>query len=135
MAATLGRVSISAADVQAWANTPGGDIAQFLEGRGRRVQAAARALAPNRTGRLAGSITVEVRTRGGWPYAWIGTDVDYARYQHDGTGVYGPAGTPIVVGPGRVMHWTTPGGAEVFSRRSSGAPPTYFLRDALPAAA
>lgn len=135
MAVVLGEIRLSEADVRAWASSPGGPVERMLEQRGGRVRLAAQGLVGVDSGHLRESIRVEIRNRAGLPYAWIGTDVEYARWHHDGTGVHGPAGRVITARRGRVMIWTTKTGETAVARRTRGAPGTFYLRDALPAAA
>ena len=49
--------------------------------------------APTDHGKLAGDWTIEAVGETDWR---IYTDTEYALWVHDGTGVYGPRGTPIV---------------------------------------
>lgn len=81
-------------------SSPRGPVAKDLLRRGRRVQAAARrnlagttGTGPRRinTGRLRQSISVDlIITLTATPAVRIGTSVYYARWVHDGTGLYGP---------------------------------------------
>ncbi len=78
---------------------PGGSIMRDLMRRGRNVQRAARALVPKDQGRLKNSInlsTIPTTKTGIGIGVRVGTNVIYARYVHDGTGVYGPRGAIIV---------------------------------------
>lgn len=87
----------------------------------------------------------------------IGTNVKYARFVHDGTGLYGPRRRAITAKGGGLMRWpvrgqsssrrsTVPGRGRVttrsmrpqqyaYARKVRGMRGTPFLRNALPAAA
>lgn len=82
---------------------PNGGVVKDLIKRGKRVESAAkRNLSglggdPKRvdTGRLRSSIKVELVFRPEGPTVRVGTNVRYARWVHDGTGIYGPKRTLI----------------------------------------
>lgn len=112
--------------------SPSGAVARDALRRGRRVQELARVLAPKRTGRLAESIDVNLRIRSGGIVVEIGTHVDYALFQHDGTGIYG-RGRPIRARAGKVLVFTI-GGNKIYTRQVKGAPATKFLERAIYAA-
>lgn len=87
------------------------------------------------TGRLAASIEIQ-RTRSGIIPAYrIGTNLRYASWVHDGTGIYGPRRRIITARrPGRLMRFRVKSGDIVYTKRVRGMRPNYFLRDALRAA-
>lgn len=115
---------------------PDGPVGQELLRRGRNVAYFARRYAPVDTGRLRASITTELVTYAGSLAAIVGTNVNYAMYQHEGTGIYGPHGTPIVPVRARFLRFKPKGSSTfVFARSVRGTPPTFFLRRALAAAA
>lgn len=88
------------------------------------------------TGLLRASIHWEFVTKGGLPGVRIGTNVTYARYIHDGTGIYGPNGAPIMPSSSKYLVFTPHGAARpVFAKQVKGIKPNRFLADALPAAA
>lgn len=128
-------INVNKRSIRAWARLRRGPVARDMERRGERVRARAADLAPKKTGRLANSIFVEVRYDDVYPYAVVGTDVDYAWFQLKGTGerFADGGGQTIIMRPGKVMVWRD-GGDTVFSRRSRGVPPVPFLTDALSAA-
>jgi hypothetical protein len=117
----------------------GGTVRQEVQRRARRVKDAARANARRMmeepTGRLAGSIryTTAVR-RGDLVTAQVGSDLHYARWVHDGTGVYGPHRSPIVPRTSRFMKFNSRLGFVVFTERSVGQPGKPYLAEALSAA-
>lgn len=64
----------------------------------------------------------------------IRVDTDYAKYQDDGTGVYGPGGQRIYPRkPGGVLvfDWPAAGGV-VFARSVAGAPGRHFFAEKMP---
>jgi hypothetical protein len=72
-----------------------------------------RRLAPTDTGRLAGSFEIEQVDDLSWR---IFTNVHYALYVHEGTGIYGPTGHPIVPVTAKALkfHWKKTGKTMVF---------------------
>lgn len=73
------------AALHALLNGPSGPVARDVLRRGKKVESVAKTLVRVDTGRLRGSITTVLATEGGGPVAIVGTNVHYARYQHDGT--------------------------------------------------
>lgn len=115
---------------------PGGPLFVDMYRRGRRVQARARQLAPRDTGRLQASIFTMTQRRGRKFTTYIYSDLHYALFQHEGTGIYGPRGRMIVARPGKVFVFRSKQtGQLVFTTRVRGVKPTKFLERALPAAA
>lgn len=128
--------------------SPQGPVMLDLMRRGQRVVNRARQLAPVNTGALRASINMEqITSPGGDPAVRVGTNLRYAIYVHEGTGIYG-RGTPIVPVRATILRWPAVnnsgsgtrryrGGATagyVFARQSRGTPGRPFLRDALDAA-
>jgi hypothetical protein len=128
---------------------PNSGIARDMLKRGIRVQARARRNAKARTGRLRGSIEVASVPRvvsGVTTFAIIvGSNLDYAKWVHDGTGIYGPRHTLIrpkssqyLVFPARRLGVTLKGSKRkprmVFTPQVKGQHPNPFLKDALRAA-
>lgn len=73
-----------------------GPLARHMLTRGARVQRAAQRRINSRTGTLARSITVDtVRGSDGGVGVRIGSSLSYAKFVHDGTGIYGPSRRPI----------------------------------------
>lgn len=88
------------------------------------------------TGRLRASIATVVVTRDGAPAVLVGTNVNYARFVHDGTGLYGPRHAPIRPRRGRYLRFKPRGSRKwVYARQVKGMRPNPFLTNALPAAA
>lgn len=136
---------------------PDSRVTRDLLRRGVRVQQAAKRKVKADHGRLRGSITVTtVRTNGATgpvTAVEVGTNVKYAMMVHNGTGVYGPTGTPIRPKNGRLLVWSVGSqvqkfryqgstyhrtfrgqvqrGRQIFARSVKGQPANPFLRDAL----
>lgn len=107
--------------------------ADDLRPRANRVLSGARRRAPVDRGQLRGSIAVQFTTApDGSPVARIGSNLPYAILVHEGTGIYGPTGRPIVPVRGRYLVFT-PRGAKrpVFATSVKGMRGRPFLRDAL----
>jgi hypothetical protein len=115
-----------------------GPVARDMIRRAERVANLAKRLCPVDTGRLRNSITYSLGRRGDLPVGVIaagGSTVVYARYVHDGTGIYGPSRTPIRPTSGRYLVFTPRGSSgPVFARSVKGSPARPFLTDALVAA-
>jgi hypothetical protein len=113
---------------------PASPVAKNMLLRGRRVRDAARRNVNSRTGTLARSIEVSIAPRGDGNGAQVGTSLFYAKFVHDGTGIYGPTGQVIRPrGTSRVLVFDGRGG-ETFTRYSRGQRGTKFLIRALRAA-
>ena len=109
--------------------------ADDLRVRANRVLSAARRGAPVDRGTLRASLAVEFTRVGDVPVARIGSNLKYAMFVHEGTGLYGPAHTPIVPRNGRYLVFTPRGSkTKVFAKSVRGMPGRPFLRDALDAA-
>jgi phage gpG-like protein len=82
-----------------------------------------------KTGRLINSLTLggpgnEADYNGN--SMTVGTNLPYARYLQEGTGVYGPTGRRIVPKSGKVLAFTI-NGVPVYARSVEGMPPRPFL--------
>jgi hypothetical protein len=111
-----------------------GPLAADLLRRGRNVEAEAKRLCPVDEGRLRSSITTLLASEGGLPAVYVGTNVSYALFVHEGTRPHFPPVAPIAAWASRVGLGAGAGFpvARAISRR--GTPARPFLRDALPAA-
>lgn len=122
-----------------------GPVAKKMYDVGRQIQNEAKRRCPVDEGRLRASIENTLTTEGSRIIVRVGTRVEYAQYVHNGTGVYGPEGKPIVplrtfsknptVGALRAaaLRWVNKGGETVFARYSRGTRPNPFLTDAFKA--
>lgn len=86
------------------------------------------------TGRLRASITHAIVMTTGKPVGRVGTNVNYALYVHEGTGIYGPRGAYIIPKRSRFLVFTAKDGKTVFTKRVSGMKKNQFLKNALKAA-
>jgi hypothetical protein len=111
-------------------NRPGGPVEAVMRRVGARVLAAAQQGCPKRTYRLARSIRGRIEYRRGVT-AVVEATAPYARYVHNGTGLYGPRRRMIVAAPGKVFRFVAQDGRVVFTRRIRGSRPQPFLTDAL----
>lgn len=117
--------------------------------RANRVLNAARRGAPVDTGALRGSLTVTFnKGPGGETVARIGSNLPYAMWVHEGTGIYGPRGAMITPKRGRFLVWPRVNnsgsgnrryvggqtGAFIFAKAVRGSPGRPFLLRALEAA-
>jgi HK97 gp10 family phage protein len=106
--------------------------------RGLRVQARARRRAPANSGRLRGSIEVATVPRvvsGVSTYGVIvGTNLKYARWVHDGTGIYGPHRTPIRPTHSSQLVFKGRNGKMIHVSQVKGQRANPFLKNALAAA-
>jgi hypothetical protein len=88
------------------------------------------------TGRLRASVATQmVRRDESWVVV-IGTNVRYARFVHDGTGIYGPRRRPIRPIRAKFLRFRPKGSRKfVYAREVRGMAPNPFLANALSAAA
>jgi hypothetical protein len=118
---------------------PNGVVARELLRRGLRVQTRAKHLVPVDQGRLRDSIEIATENRVVMGIETVvivvGTNVSYATAVHDGSGIYGPTGVPIIPVNGKYLVFTSKkSGRLVFTKAVRGQPGTRFLKRALPAA-
>ena len=123
--------------------SPQGGVVKDLMRRGLLVETAAkRNLAgvggPKRihTGRLRASIgPPQLVYRNGRPAVIVGTNVNYALFVHEGTGIYGPKGRPIRPKRAKFLKFQIKGrGKFVYAKQVKGMPGNPYLVNALPAA-
>jgi phage gpG-like protein len=120
----------------------------FLEmrRRGNAVMREAKRLCPADTGTLQRSITLEMESVNGLPAAVVGSNLAYAIYVHEGTGLYSKRGAKLIRPVAkRSLAWPTinnsgkgrrryKGGATAgytFAMTSRGSPGRPFLTDAI----
>lgn len=126
-------------ELQLLLTSPNGAVAKDLFRRGKKVEAKAKRnlqREPKRvdTGLLRSSIHTTLLTVGGLPAVRVGTNVFYAIYVHDGTGIYGPKGRYIYPVNAKFLSWKLKNGKRVFALRVAGMRPNPFLKDAVMAA-
>lgn len=87
--------------------------------------------APYKTGNLRRSIHAEVASLGGLTGKVIQDSGvgKYGEWVHNGTGIYGPKGTPIVPVNKKVLAWKTKGGM-VFAKSVKGMKARPYMKQA-----
>ncbi len=120
-------------------SSPTGGVAKDLFRRGKKVETKAKqnlSRAPKRvdTGLLRSSINTQLVITGGKPSVRVGTNVHYALFVHDGTGLYGPKGAYITPKTAKFLVWKGKTGKKIYARRVKGMRPNRFLADAVIAA-
>jgi bacteriophage HK97-gp10 putative tail-component len=141
----MGHVTVhhayNAARMHAILQSPTGGLARDMLKRGVRVQTKARLnlqRPPQRvdTGLLRASIGVQLIFFHGYPAVRVGSNLEYARFVHDGTGIYGPRHHMITPLTSKYLVFKPKGGSHlVFAKSVKGMRPNPFLADALSAAA
>lgn len=87
------------------------------------------------TGRLRASINTQLVHRNDGLAVLVGTNVKYARFVHDGTGLYGPRHQRIRPIRRKFLRFRPRGARSwVYARSVKGSPGNAFLKNALPAA-
>lgn len=116
---------------------------QWANEMGRRVVNAAKENAPVDNGRLRSSITHTIELTPTTCVLTVGSDVPYARYVEEGTGIYGPRRRRITPTRRQALKFPTPRSWSgdnqprqadrgfVFRRSVAGSPPNPFLANAL----
>jgi len=130
--------------VRALLTSPQGGVVRDLFRRGLRVESQAKRnlsglgdSGPKRvdTGRLRASITTVLVSRSGAPAVVVGTNVTYARWVHDGTGLYGPRRRVIRPVNAEFLRFRPKGVQRyVYARQVKGMVANPFLAKALSAA-
>ncbi|MFC1410408.1 HK97 gp10 family phage protein [Streptacidiphilus sp. N1-12] len=127
---------------------PHGPVVRLVNTQSRAVANAARRIAPAKSGRLRSTIGSNVTVEGTRVIGRIGSPLEYALYRHEGTGIYGPKGTPIVPVSAKFLRFPSSGtfgplnhgqvkasgaGTIVYARSVRGVPRMPFLVYALEA--
>lgn len=123
--------------------SPDGDVATYIRRIAEATRSLAVAKAPVDNGPLRASLRVHMDSTGTQVKAWVYSNLEYALYVHEGTGIYGPKGQPIRPKRGQFLRFevrnprtTAPGrGNIVFARQVRGQRPNRFLLEALRQAA
>lgn len=131
-------VRIDEAALNRFLNEKSGPLARHLLVRGRRVETIAKGLCGVQSGRLRASIRTELvfgapgGLSGVGPIVFVGSNLKYALYHEEGTGIYGPRNSPIVREGGGLLSWVDRAtGERVFARSVKGSPGKHFLLSAL----
>lgn len=116
--------------------SPTGGVMRDMLRRGLRVQMAAKRNVRADHGVLRNSIMVGTEPGHGLAplIITVGTTNKYAYWVHNGTGIYGPAGMPIVPVRASVLRFTTRQGTVLYRPSVKGQTPNPFLKDAMIAA-
>lgn len=106
---------INKAALEALLKSHDGAVAKDITRRGLRVVSAAKrnlSSNPSRvdTGRLRSSISFRLVSVNGSLTGRVGTNVKYAIFVHEGTGLFGPRHTLIVPRNKKALRWKTRGG-------------------------
>jgi len=127
--------------IQALTQSTKGPVAREMLKRGLLVETRAKfnlnggQSGPRRvdTGRLRASIATTMSLVNGKLLVVVSTNVNYARFVHDGTGIYGPRHRYITPVRRKLLRFKTKtsGGRYVYAKRVAGMRPNHFLRDAL----
>lgn len=143
MASVTYSQQINASALRQIMTSPSSGLARDLLRRGLLVETAAKRninggpSGPRRidTGRLRASIITVPVHRNGELAVLIGTNVYYARWVHDGTGIYGPRHRPIRPVHAKLLRFKPRGKSRyVFAKEVKGMIANHFLLDALKAA-
>jgi len=142
------RVNVNTAAIEALFLSPTGPVFRHVAEVTERVRNAAVRRAPRDTGALATSIEATVAVYGQTIVGRVGSRLEYAAYQHEGTGIFGPrhevirpvSAKALKFKPGRPIGPSRRGGrgssperrgGYVFAKFVKGTPPNPFLVDAL----
>lgn len=119
---------------QAFSKAPALTMTKLRSAMGKsqaRLQATAKDLAPVDNGTLRASILQSpIVVNGATISASVGTNLHYATYMEEGTGVYGPLGRPIRPKNKKVLAWKN-GGAWHFAKEVRGSRPRWYMRGSL----
>jgi len=112
----------------------GGAVYSYIQDLGNDIQRRAKMKAPVDKGPLRSSIRSKVQVNRGQHRvsALVGSNLFYAIYQELGTGIYGPAGRPIVPTSAPFLVFRPKGASYLVRARSvRGSPARHYLREAL----
>lgn len=126
------RVTLNQAALEAFLRSPQGPVFKEVASYTRRVHNRARQEVGVDSGRLRSSLSHTMNVDGNRVVGRVGSVVAYARFHHDGTGIYGPTGRPIR--PKNSSHLVFhPKGSKVlvFATQVKGSKPNPFLVRAL----
>ena len=126
------RINIEKTNIRKSFADPKGALARGILRASKKVERKAKRLAPVDKGQLRSSITSHVVFRGGLPIGRIGTNLKYAPWVHQGTGIYGPRGVPIRPKSAKVLVFRPKGKSKnVYVKSVKGMKGRPFLKDAL----
>jgi hypothetical protein len=132
-----GGVVLNTAEINEVLSGPNGPVTRDLLRRALNVERKAKRLAKANHGRLRGSITHQLVQTTSYGHSVtgvrVGTNVVYALWVHQGTGVYGPHHSRIRPIHAPVLRFTWHGKV-MFRPSVSGQEANHYLLDALDAA-
>lgn len=127
----MARIDLDVTQINRMLRLSNGPVGRHVYNLGRRTRTAAKNLAPKWTGALAGSIVVRRVRIDVRPAVRVGSDLSYARFPHDGTGIYGPYGRPIHPRRAKALAFYARSGYFVVTPTVKGQPGTHYLTRAL----
>lgn len=127
-----GRVELHRQNIREVLAGPAGPVVRRLATYGRRTINDAKRTAPVDKGIYRASLQYVIEVRGQVVILRVGSDLHYARYIAQGTGIYGPRGVPIRPVHRKMLKFKPKGSKTfVFARQVKGSPPNPHLIDAL----
>lgn len=129
------RVVLNNAEINKFIHSPSGEVYREILRRAKKVESEAKRRCPVNNGRLRSSISTEMISERKGPVARVGTNVNYAGFVHEGTGIFGPRGSMIrPVRAARLVFVPKGGTKPVFAKQVRGQRGVPFLEEALRAA-
>lgn len=133
------QITLNEPEIQRLLRSPDGDVYKAVNDVVLATRNLAVSLAPVDDGPLRASLRTKMDVTSRMVKGWVYSDLEYALYVHEGTGIYGPKGTPIKPKRGKYLVFqarnarTTASGRGnlVFARQVRGQRPQRFLLDAL----
>lgn len=119
--------TFNAAELRALLESPTGPVADDLRRRGQRVLNRARTLIRVDTGRARASLTMVLMKDANGLFVRVGSPYEYVRYLNDGTGIYGPRGTPIRPVSARFLRWPAVNNSGSGPRRYVGGATAQYI--------
>lgn len=124
-------VHIHQQEVNDFLSGPGGPVVRAVTALGQQVLNEAMRRCPVDEGRLRASLDLAVEAHATTVTARVGSDLDYAIYVHEGTGLYGPKRALIYPVSAKVMTWiprTAGQGAKSGKRKTAKDTTRVFAR-------
>lgn len=114
-------------------NSPKGWAAEATQRAASKVERKSKRICPVDKGLLRASIFKRRYFTILGPGMIVGSNVRYAYWVHEGTGIFGPKRTPIIPVRAQAMVFRVKSGKLIFAAKVKGSKPQPFLRDALDA--
>lgn len=92
------------------------------------MQAKAKEEAPTASTNLRKNIKYEVDNDGEKATVFVDENIEYARFQEEGTGIHGPKHSFIYPKRAKMLAWRSKAGEMIFARRSSGSRPKWYMK-------